>query len=78
MNILDPVITGASTRRFLEMTKVSLLPIRKLPEVYSIGQVSWCFVLWLLKASRKLFRWFCGANMFAEMSPWILSEKLGI
>ena len=26
------------------MTKMPLLPIRKLPEVSSIGQVSWCFM----------------------------------
>ena len=31
-------------RRFLGMTKMPLLPIRKLPEVSSIGQVSWCFM----------------------------------
>ena len=30
------------TRRFLGMTKMPFPPIRKLPEVSSIGQVSWC------------------------------------
>ena len=32
------------SRRFLGMTKMPLLPIRKLPEVSSIGQVSWCLM----------------------------------
>ena len=32
------------TRRFLGMTKMPLLPIRKLPEVSSNGQFSWCFM----------------------------------
>ena len=31
-----------TARRFLEMTKMPLLPIRKLPEVSSIWQGSWC------------------------------------
>ena len=54
-----------------------LLPTRKLPEVSSIGQVSFD-VLWLLEASGKLFGLFFGANMFAGMSSQILGEKVGI
>ena len=53
-----------------------LLPIRKLPEVSLIRQVS--DVLWLLEAFGKLFRCFFGANMFAGMSSQILGEKFGI
>ena len=65
--------TYHSTRRFLGMTKMPLLPIRKLQEVSSIGHV-----LWLLEASGKLFRCFFGANMFAGMSSQIFGEKFDI
>ena len=33
-----------ATRRFLGMTKMPVLPTRKLPEVSSKGQASWCFM----------------------------------
>ena len=63
------------TRQFLGMTKMPLLPIRKLPEVSSIGQVRWCFMA--LGAPGKLLRWLFCANMFAGMSSQILGEKFG-
>ena len=47
-----------------------LLPIRKLPEVSSIGQVS--------SDVGKLFRWFFGVNTFAGMSSRILGKKFDI
>ena len=65
------------SRRFPGMTKMRPLPIRKLPEVSSIGQVS--DVLWLLEASGKLFRWFFLVRIcFAGMSSQILGEMFGI
>ena len=63
-------------RRFPGMTKMPLLPIRKLQEVSSIRQL--VDVLWLLEASGKLFRWLFGENMFAGMSSQILGKKFGI
>ena len=61
------------SRRFLGMTKLPLLPIKKLLEVSSNGQVSW-----LLEASGKLFRWFFGSNIFTGLSSQILGEKFAI
>ena len=65
------------TRRFLGMTKLPLLPIRKLPEVSSNGQII-VDVLWLLEASGKPFRWFLSSNMFTGMSSMILGEQFAI
>ena len=58
------------------MTKIPLLPIRKLPEVSSIGQVSWCFMA--LGGIWKAFQVVFGANVFASRSSQILGEKFGI
>ena len=52
--------------------QMPLLPIRKLPEVSSIG----CFMA--VGGSWKSFRWFFDANMFAGMSSQILGEKFDI
>ena len=41
---LTPEGRSYPTGRFLRMTKLPLLPIRKLPEVSSNGQVSRCFM----------------------------------
>ena len=62
-----------ATRRNLGMTKMPLLPIRKLPEVSSIGQVSLCFMA--LGGIWKAFRVVFGANMFPRMSSQILGKK---
>ena len=53
-----------------------LLPIRKLAEVSSIGQVSCCFMA--LGGIWKAFQVVFGANMFAGMSSQILGGKFGI
>ena len=60
-----------------------LLPIRKLPEVNSIGQVEVssirqvsCFMA--LGGIWKAFQLVFGANMFAGMSSLILGERFGI
>ena len=54
------------TRRFLGMTKLPLLPIRKLPEVSSNGQVSWYFMA--LGGIWKAFQVAFSTNMFTGMS----------
>ena len=53
-----------------------LLPIRKLPEVSSIGQVSLCFMA--LGGTWKAFQVVFCANTFAGMSSQILGEKFGM
>ena len=72
---LHPILSWLS-RRFLGMTKIPLLPIRKLPEVSSILQVSWCFMA--LGGIWKDFQVVFGANMFAGMSYQILGKKSGV
>ena len=58
------------------MTKMPLIPIRKLPAVSRSDKL--VDVLWLLEAAGKLFRCFFGVNMFAGMTSQILGEKFGI
>ena len=53
-----------------------LPPVRKLPEVSSIGK--FVDALWLLEASGKHFKSFFGVNIFAGMSSQIVGEKFDI
>ena len=58
------------------MTKLPVLPIKKLPEVSSNGQVIRCFMA--LGGIWKAFQVAFGENMFTGMSSHILDEKFGI
>ena len=77
---LQYIAITVHTRRFLGMTKMSLLPIRKLPEVSWIGQVSWCFMalggIW--KAFQVVF-WckFVCWDVFSDTwwKVWYLTEQ---
>ena len=69
-----------STRRFLGITKMPLLLIRKLPEVTSIGQVSWCFMaLWrhLESFSRVFLCEYVCWDVFSDTwwKVWYLTEQ---
>ena len=58
------------------MTKIRLLPIRKVPEVSSTDKLA--DVLWLSEASKKLFRYLFGVNLFTGMLSHIPGLKSGI